>query len=179
MVARSMEALDLESLMRTYGNDVLRTAYLYVKDIHLAEDIFQEVFLKVNNRYDSFRGECSVKTWLLQITINTCKDYLKSAWNQKVETTDEFKTQQVLEEGYEKIEKKEDNQVVKNAVMELPDKYKEVVLCVYYQEMSIEEAADVLHIASGTVKSRLNRARQKIKNSLERKVSYEEVRREQ
>lgn len=179
MVARSMEALDLESLMRTYGNDVLRTAYLYVKDIHLAEDIFQEVFLKVNSRYDSFRGESSLKTWLLQITINTCKDYLKSAWNKKVETTDEFKTQQVVEEGYEKIEKKEDNQVVKNAVMELPDKYKEVVLCVYYQEMSIEEAANVLHIASGTVKSRLNRARQKIKNSLEREVSYEEVRREQ
>ena len=179
MVARSMEALDLESLMRTYGNDVLRTAYLYVKDIHLAEDIFQEVFLKVNSRYDSFRGRSSLKTWLLQITINTCKDYLKSAWNKKVETTDEFKTQQVVEEGYEKIEKKEDNQVVKNAVMELPDKYKEVVLCVYYQEMSIEEAAKVLHIASGTVKSRLNRARQKIKNSLEREVSYEEVRREQ
>ena len=171
MVARSMEALDLEGLMRTYGNDVLRTAYLYVKDIHLAEDIFQEVFLKVNNRYDSFRGECSVKTWLLQITINTCKDYLKSAWNQKVETTDEFKTQQVVEEGYEKIEKQ--------AVMELPDKYKEVVLCVYYQELSIEEAADTLQIATGTVKSRLNRARQKLKSSLERRVSYEEARREQ
>ncbi|WP_455715357.1 sigma-70 family RNA polymerase sigma factor [Anaerosporobacter sp.] len=178
MVARSMEPLDLEGLMRTYGNDVLRTAYLYVKDIHFAEDIFQEVFLKVNNRYEGFRGDCAIRTWLLQITINTCKDYLKSAWNQRVETTDEFGTQQVLEEGYEKIENKEDNQVVKDAVMELPAKYKEVVLCVYYQEMSIEEAAYVLKIASGTVKSRLNRARQKIKNSLERRVSYEETRRE-
>ncbi|WP_310604109.1 sigma-70 family RNA polymerase sigma factor [Anaerosporobacter sp.] len=176
MVVRSIDAPNLEGLMRMYGNDVLRTAYLYVKDIHLAEDIFQEVFLKVNSHYESFRGECSIKTWLLQITINTCKDYLKSAWNQKVEPTDEFQTQQVVEDGYEKIENKEDNHVVKEAVMELPEKYKEVVLCVYYQEMSVEETADMLRIAAGTVKSRLNRARQKLRGSLERRVSYEEAR---
>ena len=57
--------------------------------------------------------------------------------------------------------------------MELPDKYKDVVLCVYYQEMSVEEAACALEIAVGTVKSRLSRARQKIKELLERRGLYE------
>lgn len=175
MVVRSEEALDLEGLMRTYGNDVLRTAYLYVKDVQTAEDIFQDVFLKVNCRLDGFRGECSLKTWLLQITINTCKDYLKSAWNRRVHTTEEFQTQQVEETGFEAVEKKQDHKIIKEVVMELPDKYKEVVLCVYYQEMSVEEAAYTLEIAVGTVKSRLSRARQKIKELLERRVSYEEI----
>ncbi|WP_167955338.1 sigma-70 family RNA polymerase sigma factor [Anaerosporobacter faecicola] len=173
MVARSIEPLNLEVLMRTYGNDVLRTAYLYVKDLHLAEDIFQEVFIKVSLHYGQFRGDCSIKTWLLQITINTCKDYLKSAWNQRVEPTEEFQTQQFMEEGYDRIEKKEDQKVVKKAVMDLPNKYKEVILCVYYQEMSIEETAVALQIAAGTVKSRLSRARQKMKELLERRGSYE------
>ena len=77
-------AYTLEELMREYGNDVLRMAYLYVKDIHTAEDIFQEVFLKVNQKLDTYEGRSSVKTWLLSITMNTCKDFLKSAYQKRV-----------------------------------------------------------------------------------------------
>ena len=78
------ECPDLESMMRTYGNDVLRTAYMYVKDIHTAEDIFQEVFIKADRNKEGFRGESSVKTWLIRITVNACKDYLKSAYHRRV-----------------------------------------------------------------------------------------------
>ena len=78
------ECPDLESMMCTYGNDVLRTAYMYVKNIHTAEDIFQEVFIKADRNKESFRGESSVKTWLIRITVNACKDYLKSAYNRRV-----------------------------------------------------------------------------------------------
>ena len=78
------ESFDLESLMRTYGNDVLRMAYSYVKDYDTAEDIFQEVFIKVNANLAAFRGESSIKTWLLRITVNACKDYLKSAYSRRV-----------------------------------------------------------------------------------------------
>ena len=84
------ECPNLESMMRTYGNDVLRTAYMYVKDIHTAEDIFQEVFIKADRNKESFRGESSVKTWLIRITVNACKDYLKSAYNRRVTPLQEF-----------------------------------------------------------------------------------------
>ena len=164
----------LESLMREYGNDVLRMAYLYVKNIHTAEDMFQEVFLKVNEKLHTFEGKSEVKTWLLRITINTCKDYLKSAYHNRVIPMEQFakdqledKAQRKEEGGYERLEKEEEAHTVKEAVMSLPEYYRDVVLCVYFQEMSLDEAAKALGVSTGTVKSRLSRAKERLKRALE------------
>lgn len=158
----------LEHLMREYGNDVLRTAYLYVKDLSSAEDIFQEVFLKVNQYLHTFEEQSSVKTWIIRITINLCKDYIKSAYQRKVVPMMEFKEDTLISEDiYGDIEKEETKQTVTDAVLQLPEHYKEVVLCVYYQEMSIHETAKSLHIPEGTVKSRLARAKEKLRINLE------------
>ena len=74
----------IENLISLYGNDVLRIATAYTRNPTISEDIFQEVFIKVAKNLHRFRGESSEKTWIIRITINTCKDYLKSAWNKKV-----------------------------------------------------------------------------------------------
>ena len=169
-----LECPDLESMMRTYGNDVLRTAYMYVKDIHTAEDIFQEVFIKADRNKAGFRGESSVKTWLIRITVNTCKDYLKSAYSRRVTPLQEFQENamsvgngMVSENDFDGIERKEIQQEVRNAVMSLPESHREVVLCVYFQNMTVPEAAKTLGLAEGTVKSRLSRAKDKLKQLLE------------
>lgn len=163
-----MPEYDLESLMREYGNDVLRTAYMYVKDIHTAEDIFQEVFIKVNKNLHTFRGQSSIKTWLLKITMNTAKDYLKSAYNSKVVPMMEFLEDAIVsEDDFSEIEKEETKKTVHQAVLELSEHYKDVVTCVYLNEMSLEEAAVNLGIPIGTVKSRLNRAKEKLRDILE------------
>jgi len=162
------ECPDLESMMRTYGNDVLRTAYMYVKDIHTAEDIFQEVFIKADRNKESFRGESSVKTWLIRITVNACKDYLKSAYNRRVTPLQEFQENALMSENdFDGIERKETQQEVRNAVMSLPETHRDVVLCVYFQNMTVPEAAKALGLAEGTVKSRLSRAKDKLKQLLE------------
>lgn len=162
------ECPDLESMMRTYGNDVLRTAYMYVKDIHTAEDIFQEVFIKADRNKESFRGESSVKTWLIRITVNACKDYLKSAYNRRVTPLQEFQENALMSENdFDGIERKETQQEVRNAVMSLPETHRDVVLCVYFQGMTVPEAAKALGLAEGTVKSRLSRAKDKLKQLLE------------
>ena len=162
------ECPDLESMMRTYGNDVLRTAYMYVKDIHTAEDIFQEVFIKADRNKESFRGESSVKTWLIRITVNACKDYLKSAYNRRVTPLQEFQENTLVSENdFDGIERKEIQQEVRNAVMSLPETHRDVVLCVYFQGMTVPEAAKTLGLAEGTVKSRLSRAKDKLKQLLE------------
>lgn len=167
-------AYDIESLMRQYGNDVLRTAYMYVKDIHTAEDIFQDVFIKVNQKLSTFEGNSSIKTWIIRITINTCKDYLKSAWNRKVVPMMEYQEDAIVSESdYDEVEKKDTKELIKRSVLSLPAKYKDVVLCVYFQDMSITEAANALHIAEGTAKSRLSRARLKLKSLLEGRISDE------
>ena len=165
------ECPNLESMMRTYGNDVLRTAYMYVKDIHTAEDIFQEVFIKADRNKENFRGESSVKTWLIRITVNACKDYLKSAYNRRVTPLQEFQENALMSENdFDGIERKETQQEVRNAVMSLPEAHRDVVLCVYFQGMTVPEAAKALGLAEGTVKSRLSRAKDKLKQLLERAV---------
>jgi RNA polymerase sigma-70 factor (ECF subfamily) len=167
-------AYDIESLIRQYGNDVLRTAYMYVKDIHSAEDIFQDVFIKVNQKLSTFEGNSSIKTWIIRITINTCKDYLKSAWNRRVVPMMEYQEDSIISEtDYDDVEKQDTKELIMKAILSLPSKYKDIVLCVYYQEMSLTEAANALNIAEGTAKSRLSRARQRLKTALEGRISDE------
>ncbi len=173
-LSENTAAYDIENLIRQYGNDVLRTAYMYVKDNHTAEDIFQEVFIKVNQKLSTFEGNSSIKTWIIRITINTCKDYLKSAWNRRVIPMMEYQEDQIISDtDFDSVESQDTNDIIKTAVLSLPAKYKDVVLCVYYNEMTIAEAAIVLRVAEGTVKSRLSRARQKLKSALEGRVSDE------
>lgn len=167
-------AYDIETLIRQYGNDVLRTAYMYVKDSHTAEDIFQDVFIKVNQKLSTFEGNSSIKTWIIRITINACKDYLKSAWNRRVVPMMEYQEDAIISDtDYKEVENKDTNNLIKQTVLSLPAKYKDVVLCVYFNDMTVAEAAAVLNIAEGTVKSRLSRARQKLKTLLEGRVSDE------
>ncbi|MDI9510293.1 MAG: sigma-70 family RNA polymerase sigma factor [Clostridiales bacterium] len=167
-------AYEIEDLIREYGNDVLRTAYMYVKDLHLAEDIFQEVFIKVNQKLSTFEGNSSIKTWIIRITINACKDYLKSAYNRRVVPMMDYKEDAIISESdYDEVEKQDTKQYIKETVLSLPAKYRDVVLCVYYQEMTIAEAANTLNIAEGTAKSRLSRARNKLKEKLEGRISDE------
>ena len=165
---------DIETLIRQYGNDVLRTAYMYVKDIHTAEDIFQDVFIKVNQKLSTFEGNSSIKTWIIRITINACKDYLKSAWNRRVVPMMEYQEDAIISEtDYDEVEKRDSKELIKKSVLSLPAKYKDIVLCVYFQDMSITEAAKTLNIAEGTAKSRLSRARQRLKSILEGRISDE------
>jgi RNA polymerase sigma-70 factor (ECF subfamily) len=79
----------------------------------------------------------------------------------------------VSETDYDDVEKNDTRELIRKTVLSLPAKYKDVVLCVYFQDMTITEAAKTLNIAEGTAKSRLSRARQKIKNVLEGRVSDE------
>ena len=159
---------DIETLMREHGNDVLRTAYSYVKDKFAAEDIFQEVFIKVFKNLDTFRDESNIKTWIIRITINPAKDFLKSAYNQKVVPMMEFKEDMITSENdFEEVENRDRDRVVKETVMSMPEGYREVLLCVYYHDMSVADTAKALDIAEGTVKSRLSRAREMMKNKLE------------
>ena len=168
-IENSSPAYEIEALIREYGNDVLRTAYMYVKDIHTAEDIFQEVFIKVNKNLSTFQGNSSIKTWIIRITINACKDYLKSAYKRRVVPMMEYQEDAIVSQSdFDEVNNQDTNQMIKDTILSLPAKYKDVVLCVYYQEMTIAEVAQALDIPEGTAKSRLSRARQKLKDMLER-----------
>lgn len=161
----------IQSVMKKYGNDVLRTAYYYVKDYQIAEDIFQEVFLKAYKGFSDFKGRSSEKTWLISITINTCKDFLKSSYHQKVVPMFDFMEDTVHTDGnLNKIDKEEERQIVRKALMSLPEPYREILILVYFQEFSVKEAAAAMKIKENTAKSHLKRGREKLKQILERRL---------
>ena len=161
----------VERLIEDYGQEVYRIAYFYIKDRQLAEDVFQEVFYKVMKNYHKFQHQSSEKTWLTRITINTCKDLLRTNWIKRVTT---FSTWQEPQSDYEApfdIEKQEEYQELYQMIQKLPTKYKDVILLFYYKELSYEEISQILGIPEGTVRSRLARARTKLKKMIsEREV---------
>lgn len=67
----------LERMIRDYGDALLRTCYLYLKDYHLAEDAVQETFIKAMKHYGGFRHRSDEKTWLTRIAINCCKNMMR------------------------------------------------------------------------------------------------------
>ncbi|MCT8978099.1 sigma-70 family RNA polymerase sigma factor [Clostridium sp. CX1] len=168
---------EIEKLIDEYGNDVLRIAYIYLKDKYLAEDAFQEVFVKVYKNLNKFQGNSSVKTWILSITMNTCKDILRSSWLKRIVFNQDQKLfncdTNILDNPDEEVIKQfEYNELLKE-VMKLPKKYKEVVILFYYEEVSTAEISKILCIPEGTVRSQLFRAREILKYNLDGKISYE------
>lgn len=167
---------EIERLIDNYGNDVLKIAYIYLKDKHLAEDAFQEVFIRVYKSYSKFKGKSSEKTWILSITMNICRDILRSSWLKRVIMFKDREASVQAQDPYQL-----ENQVIKhieykeltNAVMNLPRKYKELILLYYYEGVSTPEISKILKLPEGTVRSRLFRAREILKYNIDGKMEYE------
>ncbi len=157
---------EIERLMNAFGNDVLRTSYMYLKDLQKAEDAFQEVFCKIYRKYGSFRGDSSEKTWIIKITINVCKDILRNSWIKRVLLTDKIGVQNDLTDVESKIIKKEENRRLFSEVTSLPRSYKEVMILYYYHEFNTAEISRIINIAEGTVRSRLHRGREILRSKL-------------
>ena len=162
----------LENLIELYCNDVLRIATLYMQNPSTAEDIFQDVFLKVNKYLSSFQGKSSEKTWIIKITINTCKDYLKSAWRKKVVSIENFNDTIENASFDENIIDNENANMVLNEILLLPTKYKDVLILYYYKDFSTIEISSILNIPEATVRTRMKRAREMLKEKL--KIILEE-----
>jgi RNA polymerase sigma-70 factor, ECF subfamily len=153
----------LELAMEEYGQAVLYMAYSYVKDHGLAEDIAQEAFVKFYGNVDSFRGESSMKTWLMRITINHCKDHLKRWDTRKILFTN--KLSEILHErGNPEIKAidAEKRNELHSKLLKLPVKYREILFLHYYQELKVNEMAEVLELKPNTVKTRLKMGRERL-----------------
>lgn len=151
-------------LIDAYGTALSRVCYLYLRDVGLAEDAVQDTFIKAYQKLDEFspQNEWSEKAWLTRIAVNTCKDYRKSAWFQRVDRhIDPNNIPQVATMD------REDRQILED-VMELPPKLKTAVLLYYYLDMKVEEIMSVLGISQSTVYQRLDRAQKKLRVRLER-----------
>lgn len=151
---------DMERLLNSYGDDILRLCYLYLNDMQLAEDAVQETYIKVYKNWYQFKGEASEKTWITKIAINTCNSMRKSKWFQ-------VSRQAVsLDDSVKSYAEQQMDDTVMQAIYRLKPKYREVIILFYYEEMKGKEIAKCLGIGESTVSVRLSRARAILKQSL-------------
>lgn len=158
-----------EDIITRYGNDIMRLAYFYLKDRALAEDIMQDAFLRAYQKIGAFRGDCNMKTWLLRITANLCKDHLRSWFWQRTRVTGEnYRATAGNSRGdpYTEAVIKEQHRTLVTAVLSLPLKYREVVVLFYYHGLTSKEIAQTLDTNESTIRSRLSRAREQLKKNL-------------
>ncbi|HEU5138540.1 MAG TPA: sigma-70 family RNA polymerase sigma factor [Bacillales bacterium] len=159
----------LGTLMNQYGEGLTKLAYHYVKDWGRAEDVVQDVFVSCYDHYDDFRGESSVKTWVYRITINQCKDVLKSSvFRKTLFGKFDFIANRETDHTPELflVQKETEKQLARH-ILSLTVKYREVILLFYYEEFSIYGISELLSIKPNTVKTRLDRARQKLRRLME------------
>ncbi len=157
----------IEKLILQYQTPLLRLCFIQLQDRALAEDAVQETFLKAYKSFAQFRGECSEKTWLTRIAVNTCRDFQRGGWFRH---TDRRVTPEMLPIG--EVQPETEDLDLSLAVMKLPRKLREAILLYYYQDMSTEEIAEALGIAQSSVSSRLQRSREKLRKLLEGRDQY-------
>lgn len=146
----------IEYMIEKYSDMIYRIAITRTNNKQDAEDIFQEVFLRISKKMPNFENENHEKAWIIRVTINCSKNLLNSTWLKKTVPLDEnikFETSTSHEIYYE--------------VAKLPVKYRTVIYLFYYEGLKIEEISKILNTNQSTIKTQLSRAREKLKVSLE------------
>lgn len=163
-----------EELVKLYSKYVYTNAFFILRDSHEAEDVSQEVFVKVYLSIKNFRGLSSFKTWIRKLTVNTCIDKLRV----KSKTFDKKVSLESFEENYEyiftnlnhNIEKnfftRETVKEVLNIIMSLDESYRVPLILRDLQDYSYREIAILIKKPIGTVKTNIHRARRIIKEKL-------------
>lgn len=151
-----------EELYEKYADDVLRVSYFYLGDRQRAEDVTQDVFVRLmTNAPDLQEGR--EKAWLLKVALNRCRDLWRGAWVKRVVLgSPAFEMIPAPDES----EHRDDEEAMMKAIHELPATFREAILLYYYQGYGISEIATMLDLPEGTISSRLSRARKKLEQIL-------------
>lgn len=144
--------------IEAYSDTVRRICMLHLKSYSDTEDIFQTVFLKYLTYRGDFQSDEHEKAWFIRVTVNACKDYLKSFFRSRTISLEELKdvSSEVTENHGE----------VLSAVLSLPQKYKDVVYLHYYEGYTAAEIGRILKKNENTVYTLLSRAKKILKEKL-------------
>ncbi|MEO4053990.1 sigma-70 family RNA polymerase sigma factor [Solibacillus sp. CAU 1738] len=165
--------LNFEKLMERYGESLMRLAFTYVKNHQVAEDIVQDVFIKAFEKKEEFRGDASYQTYLYRMTVNRCHDYFRSWSFKNLFFTNKQQHLRLEKSAESEVIEKTEQYLLGEQILSLPLKYREVIVFYYYKEYRIEEIAKILEISPSTVKTRLKRAKERLKIKISSKVGEE------
>ncbi len=172
-----------ETLVKKYQKKMLNIAYRMTGDYEEACEVVQEAFLSAYRAIRAFRGHATFSTWLYAITMNHARNHLRQTTSRArheqatlddpVETPDGTYTNEPHSHettALEQLERQEIQQEVQECISALDEDYREVLILRDVQGFSYEEISDILKLPDGTVKSRLFRARDMMRERLKRKL---------
>lgn len=142
-----------QRVIEQYSNMIVRIAFQKLRSQDEAEDILQEVLIKLLEHNLEFENERHLKAWLIRVTVNLCKNSLKSSWYRKRVPFNENSSNSFITEDIDVLEE----------LFLLSPKYRTVIYLYYYEEYTLQEIADILGKSVNTVSSQLQRARKKLK----------------
>ena len=149
-------------LYELYATDVLRMCYFYLGDRQKAEDVVQEVFVRLMTTSPVLQPG-KEKAWLLKVAMNRCRDLWRGAWLKRVVLGGPTYELIPAPDEFSRIG---DKQEMMLAINKLPAMFKEVILLHYYQGYGISEIAEMMDLPEGTISSRLSRGRKKLEKVL-------------
>ena len=154
---QQLDRAEAERLVNTYSDLILRLSYTYLKNTQDAEDICQTVFLKLLTSGQTFDSPAHEKAWIIRATANACKDTMRNAFRRRTVA---------LEVAGEPAAPMPPEYDVLEAVMALPENYREAVYLYYYEGYSVREIAGLLGRSESAVTAHLSRGRQKLRMTL-------------
>lgn len=152
-----MDNQQIENAVITYSQSLLKIAYTYMKSTADAEDIVQDAFIQYLRSAPEFDNDDHEKAWLIRVTINLCKNSLKSSWRTKRADLDENLMSSL----------NEDEGFLLSEVLKLPEKFRTVIHLHYYEGYEIKEIAEIIGQNPSTVGVWLKRGRERLKKVLE------------
>ncbi len=153
-----MNREEYERIVALYADVVYRVALSYAKTKEDAEDVLQNVFLKLLTKRVNFEDEEHIRKWLIRVAVNECNSLWSSFWRKNVEYIDRMEEEITFQNA--------DYLDLYDAIKVLPAKLRIVLHLFYYEGYRTKEIADLLHIREATVRSRLTRARKLLKSQL-------------
>ena len=169
---------ELQSVMDRYSDMLFKIAYLRMGNTDDAEDIVQEVFCQYIKRTEGFHSQEHTKAWLIKVTLNACRKIWRSAWRRHRGDIGEIPMETLMTQSQDndpaqELIGKEEGQKLIEAVMALPQKYRDVIHLFYYEDMSVRQIAEITGYKESTITSQLTRGREMLKKRLKEDWDFE------
>lgn len=153
-----MDKARFSAAVERYQTMVYRTALHAMGNAQDADDAVQEVFLRLFQHKGTLDGEEHLRRWLLRVTVNYCRDLLRSPWRKRRVSMEELPETPVFD--------RPEQAALYREVMALPEHYRTVLNLFYYEELGVREIGELLGVGTSTVTTRLARARKELKKRL-------------
>ena len=158
-------------LMEPFEQLVWRVCWHYTGSREAAEDCGQEAMIRIWRNLGNYRGECALESWVYRIAANCCMDWLRKKKRDRSVSMEPMRDQgfDPADEApgtEEQVVAKDERRRLRDAIALLPDDQRETLILTQLEKVPYEEAAKLLGISEGTVKSRVNRAKVRLKEIL-------------